>query len=316
MYGLSRVTGYVALLLTPVALLGATVSRPTHVPLSAVTLGTGVVLAGSVTAVAEGDGAVGRVNGVEVGVEDAVDVLAVVAGAVLTYGLTLAVDVGPVLASAVVGLLVGVVAPRVAVPAYCGSFVGMASPDLFPPSAYVVAGGVAGAVYVAADGSFDGFGGKLGTIAMFGCATTMLLVPGVEYASGTPLPWGEAGVVVPVAILAAVATFVLSVRFGLGAVLGSATVGVAAGVGFPGLFPSLGAPLAAVAFCASFVGMSTTDRFANAIHVAAAGAVCGVAFVAVAPAFAGAGGKLGTTAFLSCVATFGAAESLASRLPA
>ena len=316
MYGLVRVAGFGALVLTPAALLAATVGRPPTAPVGVLGLETVVVLAGSVAAVAERERAFGRVDAPELHRGKAVDALAVVAGAVLAYALSVHGGLGPVLGSALVGLAAGVATPRVAVPAYCGSFVGMASPDLFPSVAHVaVAGAVAGGAFVATAETFGGFGGKLGTIALFGCATTLALLPGVGYATGSPLAWTAVGVVVPVAVLGAVATVVLSVRLGLGAVVGSALVGVVAGVAFPTLIPGAGAPLAIVAFCASFVGMSTTERLGHEGHVAVAGALSGVVFLAVAPAFAGAGGKLGTVAFLSCIGWFGAVELVDSLAP-
>lgn len=309
MYGLVRIAGYLALLVTPAALLGATVESAGGVPVGALGVESGVVLAGSVAAVRERERAFESVDAAEFDRGDAVDALAVLAGAVLTYALAVSAGLGPVLASALVGLVAGVAAPRVAVPAYCGSFVGMASPALFPSLAHVaVAGTVAAAAFVVTTETFGGFGGKLGTIALFGCATALLLLPGVEYATGSALPWTSVLVVVPVAVVGAVVTVVFAVRVDLGPVVGSALVGAVAGVAFPPFLPELGATLAAVTFCASFVGMSTTDRLASEWHVAGAGALCGLVFVAVSPAFAGAGGKLGTVAFLACTALFGASE--------
>ncbi|WP_225334940.1 hypothetical protein [Halomicrobium urmianum] len=326
MYWLARVAGYVLLLAAPAALLAATVLSPADVPVRRIGVGSGVVLAGGVAAALEGNRAFDRSASTgsdrsavpTLAVRDALTVLSVAAGALVTYGLSVHAGLGPVLASALVGLVVGAAAPAVAVPVYCGSFVGMVSPSLFrpaalPASAYVgVAGTVAGVAFVASSGVFDGFGGKLGTLAFAGIATTLLL-PGGAYATGSGVGWAAAVTIVPVATVAAVATLVLHVRLDLGAVVGSALVGVAAGAGLPALAPDLGGTLATVAFCASFVGMSTTRRLASAREFAAAGAVSGLVFVAVAPAFAGAGGKLGTVAFLSCLTTAGA-RALSERL--
>lgn len=161
---------------------------------------------------------------------------------------------------------------------------------------------------------FAGFGGKLGTLALFGCATTAALT-GTNYVAGSPLAWANADLVVPVSVAGAVATAVLSVRLGSGAVVGSALVGFAAGIGLPPVFPEFGGTLAAAAFCASFVGMSSPDRLADEWQVALAGAVCGLVFVAVSAVLVGAGGKLGTVAFVSCVTVFGGEKLLARSLP-
>ncbi|WP_207586788.1 hypothetical protein [Halomontanus rarus] len=310
MYGLVRGCGYVALLLIPAALLGSALLTPRGAQTGIVGLEVGIVLVGGIAAVAERERALERLHVDAAGFDraDAVDVLAVVAGTMLAYGLSVHAGLGPVLGSAFVGLVVGLGADDLDGPVYCGSFVGMTSPTLFPSAEYLVgAGFVAGLAYVATRGTFAGMGGKLGTVALFGCATAVVLT-GVDYGVGGALQWDSARVVVPVAVVGAVSTVVLSVRLELGAVVGSALVGVVAGAAFPTLLPGLGETLAAVAFCASFVGMSATGRLRDEAHVALAGCLCGLVFIAVTPAFVGAGGKLGTVAFVSCVTVTGTRE--------
>ncbi|SNZ12187.1 hypothetical protein SAMN06269185_1540 [Natronoarchaeum philippinense] len=305
---LPRGLGYTALGLTPAVLLAGAVGVSDAVQSGPV--GIGLVLVGAVAVGAEYDRALGPMDGVSVERSDAVDAGAVVAGALATYLLHVHAAPGPVLASALVGLGVGVAAEEIGVPAYCGSFAGMASPALFPSVAYVAAAGtVAGLAYVAADRAFDGFGGKLGTIAFLGCVSTASLT-GATYAAASPLAWHDARLVVPVAAAGAVATALLSRRLGLGAVIGSALVGAVAAVALPAAVPAAGDTLAAVAFCASFVGMSASGRLDGEVPVALTGALCGVVFVLVAGAFPGAGGKLGTTAFVACLCYSGGEQLL------
>ncbi|MGA9401816.1 hypothetical protein [Haladaptatus sp.] len=305
---LVRDAGSFALVVTPFALLASAFLSPADIPVDVTTLEGGIVLVGGVTTVVRRDRGFGDANLPGFSRSDVADWAAVLVASVATYLLSVQVGFGPVVASALVGLFVGVGKPEVAVQAYCGSFVGMASPALFPSVNYLLlAGTVAGLAYVATTEVFHGFGGKLGTLALFGCATTATFTD-ASYAAATLPQWSNAVVVVPVAILAAIATVVLSVRLELGAVVGSALVGLVAGVAFPLAFPAMGSTLATVAFCASFVGMSTTDRLGHEGHVALAGTLCGIVFVAVAPSFTGAGGKLGTVAFVSSLAEFGAVE--------
>jgi len=293
--------------------LGDALAAPPRVSPASVGLGGGVVLVGAVTATVERRSAFARLDGTALARSDAVDALVVTLAAGLTYILSVHAGLGPVLASAAVGVAAGLAVPDVDAAAYCGSFVGMASPAVFPSVwPVLVAGAVAGVAFVAATASFVGFGGKLGTLALFGCLTAGLLV-GVEYAPAAGMRWHSAVLTVPVAAVAAVATVVVSVRYGRGAVLGSALVGLAAGLAFPVLAPDVGGRLAAVAFCASFVGMSSRERLESDLRVGIAGALCGLVFVVVAPALVGAGGKLGTTAFVSCVALAGV-DRLAGRL--
>lgn len=304
---LLSIVGYVVLLVTPAALLArAFVAGSGSVPLLG--LEGALVFGGGVAAATER----GRVLGEEAASSfertDAVSAIAVTVAATLTYVLSVHAGFGPVVASALVGLSAGVLTRGLGVPAYCGSFVGMASPKLFPSVEYLaVAGLCSGLAFVAAKHAFDGFGGKLGTLALFGCATTTTAT-GVEYAVGTPLAWTTVTLVVPMAVVGAVTTVVLSVRLGLGGVVASALVGVVAGLALPVLVPESGELLALVAFCGSFVGMSSSERLDGEWPVAFAGAVCGLVFVAVSPVFAGVGGKLGTTAFVSCVTVAGAEE--------
>lgn len=241
---------------------------------------------------------------------DAADAFAVVGGAGLTYWLSVDAGVGPVLASASVGLIAGVALPRVDSAAYCGSFVGMVSPTVFPDLSLVLVAGVASSgLFVAARGAFDGYGGKLGTTALFGCLVAAGL-SGTAFAGGSSPAWAEAVIVVPTGAVAAALTVALGVRYGLGAVVASAAVGLVAGLALPALFPTLGDTLALAAFCASFVGMVAPERIDGELRVGATGALSGLAFVALSPALAGAGGKLGTTAFVSCLAAVGVAEAI------
>ncbi|SFB80458.1 hypothetical protein SAMN05444422_102105 [Halobiforma haloterrestris] len=313
MYGSIQFAGYLALLVTPATLLLGAVRGPPELRVGAVGLPLGVALVGTVVAATERP-RLSRLDGPGLARADAVDALAVPAAAVVTYGLSVHGGLGPVLAAAVVGLLVGGGLPRIDGPAYCGTFVGMASPAVFPSlEAVALAGTVAGLAFVATTDSFAGFGGKYGTVALFGCIVAGSLL-GVDYAAAGALDSRLVAPVVLVAVVAAVATVALRTRGGASSVVASAAVGVVAGVAFPSLFPELGTTLAAVAFCASFVGMSSDDRLATTGQVAAAGLLCGLVYLAVAPSLAGAGGKLGTTAFVSCLAVAGVLE-LSGLLP-
>ncbi|WP_336001254.1 hypothetical protein [Halorientalis halophila] len=305
MYRPVQYAGYLALLATPAVLLADAVGAWPGFSIGRVTLWAGIVAVGGLAAVTERERAFGAHEGSAFDRTDALDAAAVAVAAVVTYWLAVYGGVGPVVAAAAVGLAAGLAFSERDVAAYCGSFVGMASPSVFPTAAAVlVAGVVSGVAFVAARESFGGVGGKLGTLALFGVATTVA-VTGFDYAAGTVIRWPEAPPVVAVAVMGAVATVVLSLRLELGPVVGSALVGLVAGVAFPLIAPATGATLAAVAFCASFVGMSSADRLGDERHAALAGALSGVVFVLVSPALAGAGGKLGTVAFVSCVSLVG-----------
>jgi hypothetical protein len=300
-----RSAGYAALVATPAALLVQAFLAPAGIPVARLGFGGGLAVVGAVTVAAERRRVFDGLAEWRVDDADLADVLAAVAAAGVTYWLSVHAGLGPVVASALVGLAAGLGLPEVDAAAYCGSFVGMVSPAVFPSARLVLGAGlVAGVALVAARGSFSGFGGKLGTLALFGCATTAL-VTGADYAAGSALAWESAALAVPAAAVGAAVTVVASERFGLGPVIGSALVGLVAGAVLPVVLPAVGGLLATVVFCASFVGMSSRERLGSDMAVGFAGALCGVVFIAVAPAFAGAGGKLGTTAFLACLGAVG-----------
>lgn len=310
MYRSAQFAGYFALLLTAGALLVGSLVDPVERPTGTTGVQVGLAVTAVVAGLVEHRRSFGEFEPDHSGFDrlDAIDGFAVVVGAVLTYALSVYAGLGPVLASALVGLFAGLAVGNVGAPVYCGSFVGMASPGVFGSLEYVaLAGIVSGVAFAATSESFGGVGGKLGTLALFGCLTTGALV-GLEYADPGAPDWEFLSLIVPVAAAGAVATVVLSVRLGWGAVVGSGVVGVVAGIAFPLAFPELGSTLAAVAFCASFVGMSSVDRLADEWQVAVAGGLSGLVFLAVTPVFEGAGGKLGTIAFVSCIAVLGALE--------
>ena len=307
MYRPVQFGGYVALLVTAGALLVGSLVASAEMPTGTVGVQIGIVLTAAVAAVLEHKRVLGPFETTGFDRADMTNVLAVVAGAVVTYVLSVHAGFGPVVASALVGLLAGLVRPRIDVPAYCGSFVGMASPVVFPSlESVALAGLVAGLGFVATTETFGGVGGKLGTLAFFGCLTVAAFA-GLEFDTAAAPQWELVSLIVPVGAAGAAATVVSSVRLEWGPVVGSAAVGVVAGVVFPLAMPELGATLATVAFCASFVGMSNPARLSLSA-VVLAGGLCGIIFLAVTPAFPGAGGKLGTIAFVSCIAVLGGLE--------
>jgi hypothetical protein len=227
--------------------------------------------------------------------------LAVAAGGPVTYLVSTTLGQGPVVASALVGLVAGLALAPYAAPVYCGSFVGMVSATVLPTLAPVVAASLAaGVVYVLAGRVFDGFGGKLGTIAFLGVGAVVVPLP-YGYAAGAPLA--------PVAVLAAlvagtagaVGTAFVGRRRGHGPVVGSAVVGLSAGLLAPPALGTAGTAAAAAAFAGSFAGMATRERLPGLAAVALAGLLSGGLYAGLATHFGGAGGKLGTVAFSACL---------------
>lgn len=241
--------------------------------------------------------------------------ISVVAGASASYWLSVNVKLGAVVAAALVGVIAGLVAPSYAVPLYCGGFVGMASPKVLDMSQLLLAAAVAGVVYVLAQDVFNGFGGKLGTIACAGCIVSAAICGKALLSSQVPV-WDVGQQIILTSVIASVLTYLVNVKMGKGAVIASGLVGLVGGLVLPVAFPATGATLATACICASFAGMSSKARIANEALMAVAGALVGLVFMYSSPYLGGAGGKLGTTAFGSVIvvnAVFKVAQSLGGK---
>ena len=187
---------------------------------------------------------------------DTATTLAVTAGALLTRILAFDLGLGVIVAAALVGLLADRLLPSYGAAVYCGAFVGMASPAVFATLPAVTAAGlVAGMVFVAAEQVFDGFGGKLGTVAFVGCAVIALAL-GAEGGSGTAVSGTTAVGFALAGAAAAGITYLSSVYLNHGPVRASALTGLVGGLVCPAP-PVVGDGIAAVVFCASFAGMAS-----------------------------------------------------------
>jgi len=235
----------------------------------------------------------------------ALEFAAVFIGGIFTFYLSIEMGLGAVIASSLVAIIADMIVPDYGVPAYCGSFVGMSSNALFfNYSEVALASAIAGLVYVLARDVYGGFGGKLGTIAFiggaiagFGLGREFLVVPIADLYTNL---W-----VLAIAFIAAPLTFYLSHNRGNGPVLASGVVGLFGGLTLPALFPQIGNTLAVVAICASFTGMSSTQRCHRFWHILVAGLFTEILFIFTTPLLGGAGGKLGTIAFASIISTNG-----------
>ncbi|MBW3003343.1 hypothetical protein KY328_00655 [Candidatus Woesearchaeota archaeon] len=109
-------------------------------------------------------------------------------GATLTHDVSVRAKKGPVLASALLSLVVGLVFyffPHLTTPelataipvAFIGaSFAGMASPKTIPTKYMPFAGLVFGLIFVNTSKFFTGYGGGLGTTACLSCVITLGLM--------------------------------------------------------------------------------------------------------------------------------------------
>lgn len=98
-------------------------------------------------------------------------------GAVATWWINTQLGLGPAVASGIIGVLAALVLPpELAVAVYTASFAGMSSALVLSslPMA-ILAGGLVGIIFSLALPVYQGFGGKLGTIAACAVLATMFL---------------------------------------------------------------------------------------------------------------------------------------------
>lgn len=111
--------------------------------------------------------------------------------------------------------------------------------------------------------------------------------------------------VIIVSIVAALATYYISINLGKGAVFASALVTLAAGIVFPHFLPDGGARLAIMATTASYAAMVAPAKFPKIWEMGIVGLIAGLIFIATSSAYVGVGGKLGTIAAISCLTWLG-----------
>jgi hypothetical protein len=244
-------------------------------------------------------------DGVVVTSEAHWNLLAVVVGTLLTFAGVAELGVSPIVAAGLVGIAAAVVARSVAVPVYCGAFVGMTSPPLFGSYWYAtLAAVVAGLLFTVAHPVFQGLGGKLGTTAFVG-VSTVVLPTGGSFQSA-PVPGRQVLLsVVGFAALGAVLTFTIHARTTATPVLASGLVGALGGLVLPTFFGTSGRLLAAAVYSASFAGMTNPRRIPNEWWIGTTGIGVGLVVVYTMPFVGGSGGKLGTIAFGSCLGIHG-----------
>jgi len=255
--------------------------------------------------------------------EDMMSILTVLVGTIPTWYLNnefLDTKSNAVIASAIVGLVAGFLVKKYAGQIYCGSFVGMSSSLVIENIYYTVLFGVvAGLIYVTWKGYLNGHGGKFGTTAFMSVMACLIILSlgGKDYsavnASASTVVTVEWFVLVMLtAIVATALTFYARRDLFMrifedkcsDAVLGSALVGLIAGVLLPVITPTYGTTLSLVAFSASFAGMTAFPViFDKASHFASAGVFVGILFTVTVDMVPGGGGKLGTIGFTSVLLT-------------
>ncbi len=238
--------------------------------------------------------------------------MAVLGGGLLTTGIAQVGFINVVVASALVGLIGGLFLKSHQVPIYCGSFVGMAAhTSINGWMGMVIAGSVAGIVFLLAGQVFNGYGGKLGAIALLGTFAAGIASGNSHliFVNGTA-QWSW--FLTLSVLFGGLATYWIQKQYQMGVVISSALVGLLMGMLMPTLWGPIGTTGAVAGFCGSFVGMSAKDRLPSAKELTIACVFAAFLFQFTSFSFIGLGGKLGAIAFVSSMGTHGLFQILGS----
>ena len=246
-------------------------------------------------------------------------IIASIFGAIFTYSLYTYLGFNNVVAASVAGVLAGLVFSSYAAPIYMGAFVGMVSGDVIMNFWFLfLASLVAGIFFIYSEKYFKGLGGKLGGIAFISILLTLVFVQFFKinlfisdhsyvYDIWAILIFIFTGVVFAYVTDKASDKILILIRLKTGSrVLGSALIGLLAGLIIPVLFSfygllGFGLQVAMVALIASFVGMTSSNVFKMDWEYPVAGGIAGLVYALSGPLFPGFGGKAGSIAFVAVI---------------
>ncbi len=112
-------------------------------------------------------------------------------------------------------------------------------------------------------------------------------------------------IILVVAIIAGVITYIIANILNKGAVFASAIVTLVSGIIFSHFFPSMGNTLMVVAACASYAGMVSVKNVPRIWEMIIVSSITGILFIIASTAYVGVGGRLGTIAAISCFTWLG-----------
>lgn len=240
---------------------------------------------------------------------DLYSIMFAVAAALASFILNNNFKLGPVTASALVGIAGVILFPKFQAIIFTASFTGMASyaglQNLF---LVALAGLLTGLIWIGGRRVFGGFGGKMGASALFATTTTSLIGGTFVFQKAPTLLNVRLSLFVYF-IVALYLTYFINKYTKSGIVLASSVVGLSAGIVLPMVYgPAVGLAFSGAAFAGSFVGMSVVERFEREEFMIISALIGATIYEFTMINFAGLGGRMGSTALTSIVATMGLIE--------
>lgn len=230
-----------------------------------------------------------------------IDIPMAAIGLVLTVLLSHVLDLSPVIASSMVGILAYISLKKYAVVIFCGSFAGMISADLLIGFDLIWLALICGMVVGLLKSSFDGIGRKLGTMA-FISTFLFAIITGKDFL----LIENDLSFVrlLIISFMGTFISFYLQHQFKQSAVIASALPSLIFALVMIYGFKDYGA-CALVFFSASFIGMSSKKRISGFYQLLMAGFVHACMFYIYFEHYHGLGGKLGLMALSSVLISMG-----------
>ncbi len=227
------------------------------------------------------------------------DFVSVTFGVFLTYSLVHFFSLNVIISASSVGLLGAIGLKKHQIPIYCGAFAGMVSVVLFSFLEVLILSVICSIIYTLSKTIFNGFGGKLGTIAFL----SSLIVHSIFQDEFITVQIDfNIFILILVTTFSVLLTFYLQHLLKISAVLASSLPSLLFAIIFIYFFPNH-LDYVVVFFSASFIGMSSKERLPTILSVILSGVILGLIYDVFLELFNGLGGKLGLMAMISVIIT-------------
>jgi hypothetical protein len=223
------------------------------------------------------------------------NIVFVILGTIITYELTNIFSLSIVVSSALVGLVGYLISNKYSIAIYAGSFAGMSSYLIFNRFEILFVAIVAAIVFQIVKNVFNGFGGRLGTIAFIATATTGLIFNKSSLAAHHSY---DVWLLFLFSVTGVLISWIIHNQFNKSPVIASAVPGLIIGLIFGQIFKELEV-YSYIFFTATFVGMASNFVIKNIYQSLFIGVILSLIFLSFFHYFNGFGGKMGLMAFIS-----------------
>lgn len=224
------------------------------------------------------------------------NIIFLVLGTILTYEIS-SFGVSIVVSSALIGLIGYCIFNKYSVAIYTGSFAGMSSHLLFNRLEILLIAILTALVYQIVKTAFNGYGGRLGTIAFISTSFISFVFNKESLIAHQSY---DIWLIFLLSIGGTLVTWILHNKFKQSPVLSSALPGLIIGL-ILGQLLSNYLIYSYVFFTATFVGMANNSTIKNIYESLFIGIILAIIFLSFFIFFNGYGGKMGLMAFLSIV---------------